>query len=91
MPEALFQQILLEKKLFLDFQISVVDHSLALSTYFGMRVVCSFDTVEAMDAMTQLILQNYPKGIPKLEACPMKILQTIVSMNPEGVHSCCFE
>ena len=91
LPEALFRQLLFQKNLFLDCQLLAINHSLGLRTNKGMKIMCKFDTVEAMDALTESILQNYPQGISTLESCPEKILKTVISINPEGVHSFYFK
>ena len=55
----------------------------------GMLLDCTPDSLEGLNEVTELILKMVPQGISSIAYCPTKILETVVSLNPQGITSYC--
>ena len=89
MPKAVFEQLLNNETVFQGSSFTLDEHSVIVTLKRGMLLACSPDSLESLNEMTELILKTIPQGISKVKHCPTKTLETIVSLNPEGIIRYC--
>ena len=85
MPEAVFKQLLSHKDMFLGSSFSLVERSVQVRMKKGILLDCTPDSLESLVEVTELILKTFPHGISRVYYCPTKALETIVSLNPQGL------